>query len=662
MRSIALCGNPNCGKTTLFNLYTGARQYVGNWAGVTVEKKEGVLSHGDEEIALMDLPGIYSLAPYSPEERITRDYLLQERPDVVINVVDGTNLERNLYLTLQLMELELPMVVAVGMIDAVRSQGGEIDCARLSDMLGIPVVPVSAKTGENTKKLMDTAYKLAQNRQIGYTIPYDSSTKNALVLIAAICAQNEKNRALPLQFYASMLLEEDADAQSRVFLNTGQWEQVSIIQGEYAGKVPADQRQTMLAAARYRVAEKLCGRCERITQHPDESISRRIDDILLNKYLAIPIFLGILCFVFLVVFGPAGRHLKDGMEYLLNDVVAGGARCVLDRLAAPQWIHGLLIDAVLGGVGSVLSFTPQIVLLFAFLSLMEDSGYMARAAFLMDRLLRAIGLPGKAFIPMFMGVGCTTPAVMACRTLENEKDRRLTIMLTPFMSCGARLPIYALFCTVFFQQWQGVMIFCMYLLGMLTAVVVGFLLRHTLFGGDDAPFVMELPPYRLPALGALCKHVWEKSKGFLVKAGTLILLMSVLVWILQNYNLQLDYVQDSSQSMFAGLGHLLAPVFRPLGFGNWQAAVSILAGLVAKETVVSTLTVLCGAGGLETLFTPASAVSFMVFCLLYMPCVSAFACVRREMNSTLWAVGSAALQTGVAYLVALLIYRILVLL
>lgn len=668
---IALTGNPNAGKTTLFNLYTGSNQYVGNWAGVTVEKKEGSFFQGGDKITLVDLPGIYSLSPYSMEEIITRNVLVQERPDVLIDILDGSNIERNLYLAVQLMELSVPLVLAVNMMDEVEAKGDKLDCDKLSQLLGVPVIPITARKGENTDTLLETALELARSAPYDPRTPvgqvrYDNATSEALWEVYAILWEQKKLRELPLWFYAAKLLEGDHKAAEDLKLEAATLERIEQAAKAYESTTPYGDRETMLADARYREITAICNKAmTKGSREGSLTLSDKIDLVVTNRVLALPIFLLIMAAMFAATFGSLGSALSEGVEYLLSDVLGGWVSGLLEAASAPGWTHGLLVDAIIGGVGGVLTFLPQILILFTCLSILEDSGYMARAAFIMDRLLHKIGLTGKSFIPMLMGFGCTTPAVMAARTMESERDRRLTIMITPFMSCGAKLPIYALFAGTFFAAHQGLVVFSMYIIGMLVAILSGLLLKNTLFRGEVAPFIMELPPYRLPSPSALARHVWEKGKGFLIKAGTTIFSMSVLIWLLQNFSWSLRLVEDNSQSIFASIGRGIAPLFQPLGFGSWQASVSVLAGLVAKETVVSSMMVLYGASSqaelsslLSGLFTPLSALSFMVFCLLYMPCISAFVSIKREMNSAKWAVGTALFGTGIAYLVSMLIYQL----
>ena len=664
--SIALAGNPNCGKTTLFNELTGSNQYVGNWAGVTVEKKQGKATHGGVELLVNDLPGIYSLSPYTMEEVCARDYIMYDDPDVIINIIDGTNIERNLYLTIQIMELGRPMVIAVNMMDDVKQKGESIDCARLGELLGVPVLPIVARKGEGLTRLLDEAVRIAAAGETQqHNIEYDYKTQNALNDILLILSENAETSDHHIQFYASKLLEADASIADALKLTEEERARVERVVSGYEATSEYGDRDTMLADARYTYITKLVGKTVIKNSTPGFlTQSDKIDRIVTNRVLALPVFLLVMLIIFMVVFGPIGTGLKGAVEWLVHSVITPAAVNLLTAAEAPEWTFGLIVTAVIGGVGGILTFLPQIMLLFLFLSIMEDSGYMARAAFIMDRLLRKLGLTGKSFIPMLMGFGCTTPAVMAARTMENEKDRKLTIMLTPFMSCGARLPIYALFAGVFFTEHQGLVVFSMYIFGIIVAVIVGLVLKHTLFKGEAAPFVMELPTYRMPTLKSTGLHMWDKCKGFLVKAGTVIFSMSILVWILQNFNFSFQMVSDSATSMFGQIGAFIAPIFAPLGFGTWQASVSLLAGVVAKEAVVSTMSVLYSSSAvtlgtaLSAQFTPLSAYSFMVFSLLYMPCIAAFVSIRREMNSVKWAVGTALLETGVAYFVAFLVYQI----
>ena len=636
----ALLGNPNCGKTMLFNALTGSNQYVGNWPGVTVERKEGRVK-GYKNILLADLPGIYSLSSYSLEEKISRDFILKERPDVIIDIVDGTNLERNLYLTLQAIETGVPVVVAVNMMDEVRKRGDRLDCARLSALLGVPVVPISAKKKENLDHLLREAEKASERNTTppSYGIELDSAL-NAIQR-AARCSRCE-----------AVGIFEGAPPPCNL-------DRMLAPFGE------AQERQIRLASARYEKIASIINESFHPRRRRGASAAERIDRLALNKYLGYPLFLGVMLLIFLLTFETVGKALQEGVEWLFQGVLSPLTANLLSRLGAPQWADSLVVDGILGGVGSVLSFVPVIVLLFFFLSLLEDSGYMARAAFLMDRLLGKIGLSGRSFIPMMMGFGCSVPAILAARTMESERDRRLTILLIPFMSCGAKLPVYALFTAAFFPRHQALIIFGMYLFGMAVAVLAGLILSKTVFRGQKAPFLLELPPYRLPSLTGTLRLTWDKAKDFLTRAGTLILGMTVLLWFLQQFSLSIQPVSDSAQSILANIGRWIAPLFVPLGFGTWQAAVSVLSGFVAKEAVVSTMAVLYGADAsgslidrVQQVFSPAAACSMMVFLLLCAPCMAACAAIKREMNSLKWTLSTYLFQIGTAYFCALLVYQV----
>lgn len=615
---IALAGNPNAGKTTLFNALTGSNQYVGNWPGVTVEKKEGRAEIQGKAVTIVDLPGIYSLSPYSMEEIVARDFIIGESPDAIINIVDATNLERNLYLTVQLLELEKPMVMALNFMDEVEKNGDHIDIKELSEHLGIPVVPITAKTGAGLEELMLTAHR---QMHIGFTIEpddlYDNFTHER---------HHRINEVIHDKAYAAGL--------------PAHWSSIKLLEGD---KLAAEALEL--------------------------SLSDRIDRIVTNKWLAIPVFLCAMFIVFAITFGPFGSWLSDLVAQFMDGFVGPGLRTALDALDAPGWLIGLCVDGIVSGVGGVLTFLPQIALLFFFLSLLEDSGYMSRAAFIMDRLLKRFGLSGKAFIPMLMGFGCSVPSIMGARTMESEKDHRMTIMLVPFMSCSAKLPVYGLISAAFFDRYAGIVVFSMYILGMVVAIISGIIFKNTIFRGDTAAFVLELPPYRLTSARNTLRHVWEKVRGFLVKAGTLILAMSVLLWFLQNFDARLNIVSDPSESLLGSIGGFIAPVFKPLGFGTWQAAVALLTGLVAKEAVVASLSMFYGfsltasgdvvASALGDSFaTPLAAYAFLVFILLYIPCVAAVSAIRKEMASTKYTLACIGWQLAVAYIVSFLIYTI----
>ena len=593
-RTIGLAGNPNCGKTTLFNRLTGARQVTGNWPGVTVERKEGQVK--GRPWTLVDLPGIYSLASYSPEEKAAASFLEDTPPDLVLNIVDATALERNLYLTLQLLEKNLPMVVAINLCDQLAKNGGSVDCKTLSRRLGVPVVPISARSGENIGKLLKAMEKVDKRANAG---------SSAFFTLDDGQTQRERYEMIRL-----------------------------LLDGAYySGGTSADR------------------------------MTERLDDILTNKYLAIPIFLLVMLFMFSAIFGPPGMAMKAAAEQGVQ-AVSDWLGALLNRAGASWWAREMVVDGIWAGVGGMLTFLPQMALLFLFLSLLEDSGYMARGAFIMDRLLKKAGLSGKAFIPLVMGFGCTTPAALAARTLERERERRLAVRMLPFFSCGAKLPVYILFASAFFPESRGFLVFGLYIFGVALGVLWIRLTGGAASKSQDAPFLMELPPYRLPTLRGTLRHLWDKCRGFVAKAGTVIVSLSALIWLTQHLTFSLDWTNQASISIFGTIGEWLAPLFRPLGFGSWQAAVSLLAGIVAKEAVVSSFAVLTGAdaaslgAALSQIFSPLAAFAFLVFTLLYTPCVAAISAVRHELGSIWKAIAVMAFQTGVAWVVAFLIYQI----
>ena len=665
---IALAGNPNCGKTTLFNALTGSNQYVGNWPGVTVEKKEGTARLGDKCFTVVDLPGIYSLSPYSMEEIVTRDYVIEEEPDCVIDIVDATNLERNLYLTVQLLELERPMVVALNFMDEVAKRGDRIDVQRLSKGLGIPVVPITAKTGEGLEELLHTAHR---QMHLGCTVEpddlYDSYTHDIHHRMGALLHDYAYAAHLPAHWASIKLLEGDDIVAKALKLPPEVEHKLEGIIEEYENSSDLGDRETLIADSRYQYIERVVSASVVRGNGADvPTLTEKIDRVVTHRLLAIPLFLCTMLVMFAITFGPFGSWLSDLVGAAIETLGDGLGSALAGAGASPVLVS-LLRDGIIGGVGGVLTFLPQIALLFFFLSFLEDSGYMSRAAFIMDRLLRRFGLSGKAFIPMLMGFGCTVPAIMGARTMENEKDRRMTILLIPFMSCSAKLPVYGLIASAFFGPWAGLVVFGLYVIGMVVGILSGLLFKHTLFAGEPAPFVLELPPYRLPSLENILTHVWQKVKGFLIKAGTLILLMSVLLWLLQTFDFSLHMVPDASQSMLGALGSAIAPIFAPCGFGHWQAAVALLTGLIAKEMVVSSLSMFYGfsltaAGGVVaaamTGFTPLSAFAMLVFVLLYVPCVAAVSTLFKEMGSPKWAFFSIAWQLGCAYVVSLLVYQV----
>lgn len=661
--NLALIGNPNSGKTTLFNILTGSNQYVGNWAGVTVEKKTGKLKNTDYNVT--DLPGIYSLSPYSLEERITQEFLLNDKPDLIINIIDGSNFERNLYLSVQLTELNIPMIIAVNMMDDVKSSGGDIDCLRLTELTGIPFIPVSAKKNENIDSLLTEIHNMLRHPRKPSEIDYNRTTRNALNKIYSIIVDEKNPDGKPYPYLASKLLEGDAIAEQYIKLTDRQKKEIENTIAEFKMFSSYTDREAIVADARYKYIESLATKAVIKPETNDKiTLSDKIDIIVTNRFLAYPIFCIIMLCMFTAAFGPVSRFLSGLIEIFFNSLIAPAVWELLSSCGSPEWTVWLITDAIIGGTGSILVFLPQIAMLFLFLSILEDSGYMARAAFITDRFLKRLGLSGKSFIPMLMGFGCTTSAVMAARTQENINERRMTVMLTPYMSCSARLPVYALFAGVFFKSHQGLAVFSMYIIGIIMAAVMGLIYKKTLFRENKAAFVMELPPYRLPGINSVLKNTWEKTSGFIVKAGTVILSMSVVIWVLQNFSVSFTFTGNTSESIFAAIGKTIAPVFEPLGFGTWQAAVSLLSGIAAKEAVVSAMNMLYTAGStlplsqiISEIFTPVSAYSFMVFTLLYMPCISASAAIKRETGSLKWTVGIAVIQTTAAYIVSFIVYQ-----
>lgn len=665
-KTVAIIGNPNSGKTTLFNRLTGSNQHVGNWPGVTVDRKTGHICHDGVGIDIVDLPGIYSLSPYTQEEIIAREFVLSDELDGILNIVDAANIERNLYLTLQLIAMGLPMVVALGFMDDVRAQGIVIDCKALSERLGVPVVPISAKKGENMHDLLD---ELAHGMRAPAKQPAYLHGVGAAIRRAAEQLQPLPLRRCSLPFYAAKLLEGDSamwEQMDRIQMPQAMRDEINSIAAGMQSHANLTDKEMVLADALYDYIEEIVRASYRRPKVRQETLTERIDKIVLHRVWALPIFAFFMFLMFWCTFGPLGTLLGDGMEYLIQSVISPAIRSGLTAVGTADWLIGLICDGAIGGVGGVLSFLPQIVILFFFLSVLEDTGYLARVAFIMDTLLRRIGLSGKSFVPMLMGFGCTTPAVMAARTMENDADRRMTIMLTPFMSCGAKLPVYALVAGAIFGRHQGLVVISLYVLGILMGILAGFILKKTIFKEVSSGFVLELPTYRMPSFKGTVLNMWQKAKDFITRAGTLIFLMSVVIWLLQNFTPSLGVAKNAGESILGVIGTFIAPVFAPLGFGQWQESVALLTGLVAKEAVVSTMNVLYGAGGdsavltglLGSVFTPLSAYSFLVFTLLYMPCMSAFATIKREMGGWRWAFGAAAFQTALAYLAALVIYQV----
>ena len=662
MHTLAIIGNPNSGKTTLFNRLTGSNQHVGNWPGVTVDRKTGHINYQGKRTDVVDLPGIYSLSPYTQEEIIAREFVLSDDLDGILNIVDATNLERNLYLTMQLIGLGLPMVVALNFIDDVEAQDIHIDCARLSERLSVPVFPISARRGLGMDALLQavTGEMQPPTHQPSYLHGVGAAIRRGAEILEATDI-----RACSRPFYAAKLLEDDPQIVSHVQLTPEQRKEMDDLADALSAHEIGHDHEMMFADAVYDYIEDIVRNSVHKPDHPKLTPTDRIDRVVINKWLAVPIFIAIMALMFWTTFGPIGEGLKGLLETLIQGMLAPWLENTLLALGASDWVIGLTCDGIIGGVGGVVSFLPQIVILFFFLSMLEDTGYLARIAFIMDTLLRRIGLSGKSFVPMLMGFGCTTPAVMAARTMENEKDRRMTIMLTPFMSCGAKLPVYALVAGAIFGRNAGLVIISLYVFGILMSIFAGFLLKKTVFRDVSSGFVLELPPYRLPTFKGTVRGMWDKAKDFITKAGTVIFLMSIVIWVLQNFTPTFAVAASPESSILGVFGRFIAPIFAPLGFGEWQASVSLLTGLVAKEAVVSTMSVLYGVSAsadlatiLTGVFSPVAAYAFLIFILLYMPCMSAFATIKREMGGWRWALGAAAFQTCLAWLTAFVVYHI----
>ena len=661
---IALAGNQNCGKTTLFNALTGSNQHVGNFPGVTVEKKEGSIKKYKEAV-LVDLPGIYSLSPYTAEEVVTRDFLVKEHPDAIINIVDATNLERNLYLTLQMMELNIPMILALNMMDEVRASGNTIHVKKLSERLGIPVIPISASKGEGIADLLDVVVKTIKQKKPTQKLDFcQGEVHRAIHSIAHIIEDHAEAAGYPTRFAATKLVEGDEPMFKALDLDMSDIHIIDHIVEQMEENLGTD-REAALADMRYTYIEALCAEC--VVKHQEtreQQRSEKIDRFLTHKYLGIPIFLLIMMTIFWLTFSVIGAPLQDLLSAWIDRFTAMLSNVLITADVTP-WLHSLIINGVCAGVGSVLSFLPIIVLLFFFLSLLEDSGYMARVAFVMDKLLRKIGLSGRSFVPMLIGFGCSVPAIMATRTLSSDRDRKMTIVLTPFMSCSAKLPSYGMITAAFFPNHAALVMVSLYVLGIVVAILSGLLLKNTIFQGNSVPFVMELPAYRLPDAKSVLLHMWEKGKDFLHKAFTIIFIASIVIWFLQSFDWRLNMVADSANSILASIGSIIAPAFAPIGFNDWRASTALITGFTAKESVVSTLPILTGASSdaqlsamLTQMFSPLSAFSFLAFTILYMPCVAAFAASKRELGSMKEALLTAAYQTLVAYLAALVIFQV----
>lgn len=661
----ALAGNQNCGKTTLFNALTGSNQHVGNFPGVTVDQKSGTIK-GVKDCSVVDLPGIYSLRPYTQEEIVTRDFIIDGKPDGIINIVDATNIERNLYLTLQLLELRVPMVLALNMMDEVRANGGTVDVQKMSRALGIPVVPISAAKGEGISELIDKAVQTAKTRTLPAVSDFcdDASPVHRCIhAVIHLIQDHADNVGIPARFCAVKLIEGDKEMEKRLELDKNETELLEHCVVEMEDATGFDRNEA-LADMRYAFIEKVTRsavvKCHESREH---SRSVKIDRVLTGKYTALPVFFAVMLLVFWLTFDVIGQRLSDLLSMGI-DALSAAADRGLTAYGINPVVHSLIIDGIFTGVGSVLSFLPIIVTLFFFLSILEDTGYMARIAFVMDKLLRHIGLSGRSFVPMLIGFGCTVPAIMATRTVSSDRDRKMTILLTPYMSCSAKIPIYAVFSAAFFPKHAALVMIGLYVTGIILGIVVALILKNTAFRGNPVPFVMELPNYRLPSFKSVMLLLWEKARDFLERAFTVIFVASIVIWFLRTFDTKLNVVEDSSQSLLALVGRFIAPAFAPLGFGDWRAVTSLISGFTAKEAVVSTMAVLMGTsvnelgGALSSLFTPLSALSFLVFTLLYTPCVAAIATVRRELHSRGATLGVVLMQCGVAYLAALAVWQI----
>lgn len=657
----ALGGNQNCGKTTLFNQLTGSNQHVGNFPGVTVDKKEGTIRNHDDCL-VVDLPGIYSLSPYTSEEIVTRDFIIKSKPDCIINILDATNIERNLYLSMQLIEMDIPMVMALNMMDEVRENGNSIKIPELQEFFGVPMVPISAYKNEGIDDLIELAVHVAETKQRPKRKDFCSGAIHRTIHgIAHLIEDHAQKIDVSPRFAAIKLIEGDEPMTKMLRLTENELDMIEHNVVEMEKELGTD-REAALADMRYTFIEKACkDTVIKTGESKAHARSVKIDSVLTHKFFAIPIFIGIMLLMFYLTFGVVGAFLSNVLTYII-DIVTVSADNLLTVYGINPVVHSLIIDGIFAGVGSVLSFLPVIVTLFFFLSILEDSGYMARVAFVMDKLLRKIGLSGRSFVPMIIGFGCSVPAIMSARTMASERDRKMTILLVPFMSCSAKLPIYALFTDVFFKQYKALVMIILYVMGIVTGIISGYMFNSTIFKGNPVPFVMELPNYRFPSFKSVVMLMWDKAKDFIQKAFTIIFTAAIVIWFLQTFDTRINVVTDSSQSILALIGKFIAPVFKPLGFSDWKAATALITGFSAKETVVSTLAVLTGGTGvnaaLSNMFTPIAAFSFLTFALLYTPCIAAISAVKREMNSALAAFGVVVFQILTAWVAAFIVYNI----
>ena len=660
----ALAGNQNCGKTTLFNSLTGANQHVGNFPGVTVDQKVGDIKNV-KDCQVVDLPGIYSIRPYTSEEIVTRDFILKNHPDGIINIVDATNIERNLYLTLQLLELRIPTVLALNMMDEVRKGGGTIDVPALSKRLGIPVVPISAAKNEGVSELIRQAVETAKNKVAPKVLDFcpDGPVHRCIHSVSHVIEDHARRVGISSRFAATKLIEGDEQITEMLELDDNEKELLehSIIEMEQESGL---DRNAALADMRYTFIESVVADTViKAVESPEHARSVKIDRVLTGRFTAIPVFIGIMLVIFFLTFNVIGSFLSDLLALGIDNLTALVDRALTSYGLNPV-VHSLVIDGIFAGVGSVLSFLPIIVTLFFFLSILEDTGYMARIAFVMDKLLRKIGLSGRSIVPMLIGFGCTVPAVMATRTLSSDRDRKMTIMLTPFMSCSAKIPIYAVFSAAFFPGYAAVAMIVLYLSGIIVGIIAALIMKKTAFRGEPVPFVMELPNYRFPSPKSVGLLLWDKAKDFLQRAFTIIFVATIIIWFLQTFDAHLNVVTDNADSLLAGLGRLIAPVLVPLGTGDWRIATALISGFTAKEAVVSTLGVLLGTGtgdlapALSQMFTPLTACAFLAFTLLYTPCVAAVATIKNELGSRLKTLGVVFMQCAIAWLVGTLVYQI----
>ena len=660
---LALAGNQNCGKTTLFNQLTGSNQHVGNFPGVTVDQKIGNII-GQKDVSIVDLPGIYSLSAYTSEEIVTRDYLLRQKPDGIINITDATNIERNLYLTLQLMELQIPIVLALNMMDEVQANNGSIDIARMEELLGIPVVPISAVKKQGLIELVDRTVATAQSRRRPERIDFCSgAVHRAIHSVAHMIEDHAQKQGIPMRFAATKLIEGDDLVLQSLHLDDNEKEMLGHAVVEMVQETGTD-REAAIVDMRYQFIEDICSQCvEKPSESREYRRSVRLDNILTHRIWAFPSFLVIMLLVFWLTFGVVGNRLSNLLELGLSDLT-GVVDRALTAYGLNHVMHSLIVNGIFSGVSAVLSFLPIIVVLFFFLSILEDSGYMARVAFVMDKPLQKIGLSGRSFVPMLMGFGCTVPAVMSTRTLSSERDKRMTILLTPFMSCSAKIPIYALFTAAFFPKYGAFVMMGLYILGILLAIMSGLVMKRTMFKGASVPFVMELPNYRFPSAKTVLLLLWDKAKDFMQRAFTVIFLASIIIWFLRSFDLRLNPVDGGADSILAVVGRFISVVFRPLGFADWRASTALITGFTAKEAVLSTLAVLTGTGvaelggAIQSIFTPLAALSFLVFTLLYTPCVAAMATVRREIGNLRGTALMIIYQTAFAWLIAFIVFRI----